>query len=746
MSHRASHVRPRFASLAAIGAIMALAGAASTAQVGPGDLGADTENHTVKPRFDGPAERGASPTALHLRSAVIDTAQARANFSAEIEQARIDGVRRVIQLDGPMTKARRAQLEAAGLTIGAYVPSNAFVVSAAEADAQAIADIDFIRWYGVYQNDWKLDPALDADWARSHPAAGIGEAAVIVSLFANADSDAFLKSLDAFEGAAALNGEMAGDNFIAHVVIKRDDLGALAAMNSVAFIEPALEPTYRNSTTSWIIQSNTTGSEPLHANGLRGEGQVLGHMDGRVSESHCSFDDNVAPGPSHRKIIAYNTSLGSDTHGTHTAATAVGDAGSDNNTRGVAYEAKMVFNSTPFFSQTEFVNRLQLHHDQGARVHSNSWGNDGSTAYNAWTRAIDIFSHDEEDSLVAFAVTNLSSLKTPENAKNVLAVGASRDTPSQNQHCTGGQGPTSDGRRKPEIYAPGCSTQSSFGSGCSTTGLTGTSMACPAISGLGLLVRQYYTDGFYPGGDADAADAFTPTAALVKATLINSAQDMTGVSGFPSNREGWGRALADEALYFDGDDRTLLVTDIRNTSAEAMDTGEMWEFEFEVAGAGEQLRATMVFTDKEAAPSASFAPVNDLNLELISPSNTTFRGNVFSGGQSTTGGSADAINNVEQVHVSSPETGGWTARVTAAAVNSAENQGFAIVITGEVAEPTVVICPTDLNGDGVTDSADLGILIANFDTRNPDLDLNGDKQIDTADLGILIANFGQPCI
>ena len=30
--------------------------------------------------------------------------------------------------------------------------------------------------------------------------------------------------------------------------------------------------------------------------------------------------------------------------------------------------------------------------------------------------------------------------------------------------------------------------------------MAGTSMACPAVSGAGLLVRQYFTDGFYPTG------------------------------------------------------------------------------------------------------------------------------------------------------------------------------------------------------------------------------------------------------
>ncbi|MCB9839109.1 MAG: M36 family metallopeptidase [Phycisphaeraceae bacterium] len=48
----------------------------------------------------------------------------------------------------------------------------------------------------------------------------------------------------------------------------------------------------------------------------------------------------------------------------------------------------------------------------------------------------------------------------------------------------------------------------------------------------------------------------------------------------------------------------------------------------------------------------------------------------------------------------------------------------------------------DLNGDGVVDTADLGILLGVFGTNDALADLNMDGVVDTADLGILLANFG----
>ena len=157
---------------------------------------------------------------------------------------------------------------------------------------------------------------------------------------------------------------------------------------------------------------------------------------------------------------------------------------------------------------------------------------------------------------------------------------------------------------------------------------------------------------------------------------------MTGISGYPSNQEGWGRVLADNALFFPGDQRTLISFDTRN--ANGLSTNDEVVHDFTVTGSDEQLRVTMVFTDVAGVVSASDPVVNNLDLEVIAPNGTTiYKGNVFSGGQSTTGGSADAKNNVEQVHISSPGTGVYSAKIKGTAVNSG-TQGYALVITGQV--------------------------------------------------------------
>lgn len=619
---------------------------------------------------------------------LIDTSVPRPITS--LGAALVKDARILIQLDGPITPARRAAIQNAGLSIGDYLPNYAYIVRLDRVDLAALNGLGFVRYATPFENAWKLSPELgvrpfSTPERQSLRAAGISR--LIVTLFDGETEAGALAQIGAIPGAIVTGVERTGTQRDIMVTMPSGSIAQLAQIPTVQMIEEAPEITYRNATTTWIIQTNVSGSTTLWANGLRGENQIVGVMDSALDRNHCSFSDSNPIGPTHRKIIAYNTSFGASSHGTHVSGTAAGDAGVTGNTRGVAYLSKIAYHATPSFTDAAMYSRLETHHNQGARSHTNSWGDDGTTSYNSLARGVDRFSYDYEDSLVLFAVTNTSSLKNPENAKNLVAVGASQDTPNQGNHCSGGTGPTADGRRKPEVYAPGCnSTSASSGTSCSTVSFTGTSMASPALGGLALLMRQYYTSGYYPSGAPNATDAFTPTAALVKATMINSAVDMTGVSGYPSNLEGWGRALADEALHFSGETRRMIVQDVRN--ADGFVTGEFDEFQITVNSSSQKLKVSLVWTDPPASAStgAGNAAINNLDLEVVTPGGTLYRGNVFSGGSSTTGGTADVRNNVEQVHINAPAVGTWTVRVRATAVNSGK-QGYAVVATGAIDPP-----------------------------------------------------------
>lgn len=625
----------------------------------------------------------AEPRWLSLAYAEFDTTQRLPELPADLQLAAdADAGYFLAQFDGPIGDSLRTRVLATGAELCDYIPNYAFIV---RGDAQVRAKVAAVAgcvWNGDFHPAYRLEQRLLL--ASNDPAlAGIARE-VIVSGFAGVA----LEVLEPQVLAAGVTIEERWEEYgrwYVRVAATPVEARELARSRDVQWVEPAPELTLRNDSVSWIVQTNVTNNRRLWTLGLDGAGQVIGHVDGLMSSTSCYFSDpSGAPiGPTHRKIAYYNGSGGSDSHGTHTAGSAAGNAqpvnGSTAN-RGLAYLAKLAHTEMPI---SGFNTTGVAHAGAGARVHTNSWGNDGTTNYDSLCNSIDTFQWNNEDNLVLFAVTNTSSLKNPENAKNLLAVGASQDTPSQGSHCSGGTGPTADGRRKPEVYTPGCGTVSASTGSCGTTSMTGTSMACPSATAAAALVREYFMDGFYPSGSATPGDAFVPTGALVKAVLVNTAQDMTGITGYPSNQEGWGRLNLDESLHFATDTTKLIVLDVRK--ANGLTTGQSRQVPFQVNSSATPLEITLAWHDAPGATNASNPVVNNLDLTLTSPTGTLYRGNVFTGGWSTTGGSADLKNNVERIALQAPALGTWTLTINATNVPTPA-QGYGLCITGAVVD------------------------------------------------------------
>jgi len=598
----------------------------------------------------------------------------------------------IVQFKSAIQESDKAGLRRRDLESLGYLPENAFILRLDGALKDDLMNWNRVAWIGRFEPGYKLSPDLGRRSYTSEDRRHMASRDVLqfgVTLHDGADpADAVQAAENA--GLEIIEVSKMGPRWGILVQGKLAAAEMLAQAETVAFIEEAADANLRNDVTAWVAQTNQSGNTSIWNHGLHGENMILGHSDSAPNLNHDMFRDpvNNTPGPNHRKVV-FASASGSSSHGTHTAGTLCGDqqpiTGSTLR-NGHAYKARFAYSPIP--STVGLYTMLTNHYNVGARAHTNSWGDDGTTAYTQWCQAIDQYSWDREDAAVVFAATNTSTLTTPENAKNVLAVGNTSQQPNQNNASTGGIGPTFDGRRKPEIWAPGTgifSASSSNPSGYVSS--TGTSMACPAITGYCALVRQYFMEGRnYPSSSRVGTRRPIPSGALVRATIMNGGVDMTGMAGYPGPREGWGRLILENALWFEGDIRKIISFDLRNASG--LLTGETRSYQFRVNGSSEQLKITMTFTDWPAAVSASAANVrvNDMDLEITTPGGTLYRGNVIDTNQglSTPGGSPDTINTTEMVILNTPEVGVWTIRLRATAVNMGGKQGAAVVATGDV--------------------------------------------------------------
>ena len=395
----------------------------------------------------------------------------------------------------------------------------------------------------------------------------------------------------------------------------------------------------------------------------------------------------------------------------------------------------------------------------GARIHSDSWGDltgpitDTAAAYGGYpygSQRTDQFIWEHPDMAIFFAAGNSGedgtpifpgfctggdgvidpdSLLAPGTAKNVITVGASEnyrtsgglsgfpwllfsfcfgappiatDLPSNNPNgmaAFSSRGPVDDGRAKPDIVAPGTNIISNKSHVPGASMLWGqyennpdyvysggTSMATPLTAGAGALVRQWLVN----------QAVVTPTAALLKAVMINTTHDIApgqyGVGAMqevplarPNSVAGWGRTdvgfmttPAPYQLWFDdhtsGLSTSQIVTYTHSVSRP-----------LQVLASAQPLRVMLAWSDPPASLAAATQLVNDLDLVVMGPDGTSYRGN-----NDPTG---DRKNNVEGVIIDNPPLGAYQIGVSAYNVPISV-QPYALVVSGALITPTADVSIT----------------------------------------------------
>ncbi|HEX4645111.1 MAG TPA: S8 family serine peptidase, partial [Verrucomicrobiae bacterium] len=430
--------------------------------------------------------------------------------------------------------------------------------------------------------------------------------------------------------------------------------------------------------------------------------------------------------------------------------------------------SSVIFDPDSFTSPN--YNDLQSQaYQSGARISNNSWGTSALGAYDMIAQNYDALVRDaqptnsinfapgNQEMVIVLAADNSGpnpqTIGSPGIGKNVITVGAGEsvqpfggadgsavdDTGADSANDIidfSSRGPCVDGRHKPDLMAPGTHVSGgvfqanknpgstgtadpcfiSNGAGVSGgpsgslffpagqqfyTASSGTSHATPCVSGGCALLRQYFINHF----------TNAPTPAMTKAYLMNSARYMTGLYANDtlwSDNQGMGEMNLGTA--FDGTPRILrdeLAADLFTAS------GQTRTFTGTITDTNKPFRVTIAWTDAPGNTTGA-AFNNDLDLTVTVGGNT-YKGNVFNGAYSVTGGAADAENNVESVFLPAGLAGDFSVKVTAMDINSvgvpnsnnSNEQDFALVVYNgaAVAVPVILHAGSTLTAESCANGA-----------------------------------------
>lgn len=610
----------------------------------------------------------------------------------------------LVRLGETPPDAARQHIQRAGGTVIATLSDDVYLVRVDASHRGRLTTDLAPAWVETLRPAFKLSPQID----RSAP----GRMALTALVYPDGDAAAVGARLQAL-GATAVVVNANGINQLVRFEIEAGGVAAAAALADVHWIEPTPRHVISNDQAQWVVQTSIPESRRVWDAGLRGQGQVVMISDTGIRTNHEMFFDSTlditdfGDFPMHRKIIAYTRGsdhrlvefgddAGSQYHGTHTTGTLAGnnDPTTTNPLDGMAKDARLYFadlggpNSRGSIATPSDLNDLFLPSYVGnsggaARIASNSWGAPSQGAYTLSSMQVDQFMWDHPDYLILFANGNnfaTSSVNSPATAKNCLSVGGTGNGAARTSlYAATSRGPTRDLRRKPTISAPGELVASSVGTTrYAYSSYSGTSMATPAAAGALALLRQYLTEGWYPTGVPVAANAMTPSAALLKAMAVNSGENDVAPARVPDNNVGWGRINIDNVLYFPGDQRRTLLID----ATDGLQHREFVEYQVQVTDPGQPFSVSLCWTDVPGNPIVVQQLVNDLDL-VVTNGVLTYLGNRMFNGVSLVGAGRDSLNVEECVRVPTPTAGLWTVRVEGHRIGVGP-QPFALCISGGV--------------------------------------------------------------
>ena len=420
-----------------------------------------------------------------------------------------------------------------------------------------------------------------------------------------------------------------------HVVMIKSDskkiIDVIIALSSVVSVsQESMHPKGESKITDQNFTINSINKANAGFPLLTGENQIISIKDDLFDVNDIDLLNKHIPSQTESTIVT--------SHATAMATIVSGLGNSSALGKGVAQKAKI--------QSSDFSNIYpdEVATLQGAATQNHSYGTEIENFYGSLANAYDsqLFLNTDLTHCFSSGNTGLQGYKSItgnfKQSKNSIAIGCI----DQNEIIMpfSSKGPAYDGRIKPELVA--FSTQ-------------GTSNSTALATGIVTLMKQHYK----------TIHNITLNNALTKAILINSAKDL-GNTG-PDFTYGYGNINADKCLKTISENRIIsgnLSSDQTNSHA------------ITVPENAKNLKITLVWNDLPAAINSNISLVNDLDIEVISPDNTSFLPwilNPDTPEQQAVRGK-DKINNSEQVTIENPASGSYTITIMGSYISNASQE------------------------------------------------------------------------
>ena len=648
------------------------------------------------------------------------------------------GPRVVVRFVGPVGSSWARRLAAMGATVEFWCPPYGACVTLADDGDENLAASAIIAGYVPYDEvscDRALDAETELDWLdvicfSSAERPGVVKA--LHGLGARILDESRSKIRIAWPGDPAPIRAVVGVKVVERPRLPTTSATGLAADLGYALPDGTWRPDYDG--TGEVIAIADTGLD------TGDPATITPDLSGRITAlTSWPINPSWAPyvtNPGHDDGPA---DLGSG-HGTYVAGLAAGSgARSGGKRRGVAPGAKLVVQAieqwvsvapghpeigasryTLAGRPTDLRELLTQGYRSGARIHVLAWGSAAAGTYDNDSYEADLYLREHREAVVLVAAGNSGSdrngdrvidggsLDSPATAKNAMTIGATEGSDPNGFPVTWSRlqaegrvfanaadradpvygqpermallssaGPTSDGRTKPDLSAPG-------------TCLVGPRVMHASGRGWGLAdpVPAYIVDG---GTSAAVAVAGGATALLRQAWRAESRRRPAGVTlkalailgaavvlsrdgARPEDRRvaGHGRLDLDGSLPHPRDGSAVRIV-TNATVAAGVRTGQTRRHRVMLPGPG-RIRAVLAWYD---LPGERL--VNDLDLTLTGPGVPAPVWGNHQNGSPTTPGTPDRTNTVEVVDVSGLAGGTWELAVTGANVPQGP-QPYALVV------------------------------------------------------------------